>query len=201
MFKKMIKEIINDFNWLWASNEEAETGRDEAGPSTAEASSSRPHKLRTRRPRASSPIQPEVGGGDGGDLDLGAVPSPPRRACTAIELTELGQVRLFYVFLAFIKLLCLIFIKLLMFLMFSFMSDAIAKPGALQLGGLAWDVHLSPRITAGEACEDGLRPFLGDSTFWDPPQTLGLLGREVQQQFWQLHPSCGWDDDHLGGCG
>ena len=65
-------------------------GRDEAGPSIAEASSSRPRKLQARRPRAPSPVQPEVGGSDGGDPGSGAVPSPPRRACTAAELAELG---------------------------------------------------------------------------------------------------------------
>ena len=48
-----------------------------------------------------------------------------------LVLRELGQVRLLYVFLAFIKLLSLIVIKLLMFLMFSFMPDAIVEPDAL----------------------------------------------------------------------
>ena len=109
--------------------------RDEAGPSTTEASSSRPHKLRARCPRAPSPVQLEVG--DRGAPDSGASPSPPRRARTTIELAELGQVRLFYVFLAFIKLLRLIVIKLLNALMFSFMPDAIVESDALQLGGLA----------------------------------------------------------------
>ena len=65
-------------------------GRDEAGPSTTEASSSRPRKLRARRPRAPSPIPLEVG--DRGALDSGASASPPRRARTAVELVELGQV-------------------------------------------------------------------------------------------------------------
>ena len=112
-----------------ASDEEAETRRDEAGPSTAEVSSSRPRKLRARRPRAPSPVPPEVG--DGGALDPGASLSPPRRARTAIELAELGQVRSMCLS-AFIKLLCLIIIiKLLMFLMFSFMPDAIVEPDAL----------------------------------------------------------------------
>ena len=71
-----------------ASDGEVEIGRDEADPSTAEASSSRPRKLRARCPCAPSPVQPEVG--DGGAPDSGAAPSPPRRARTTIELAELG---------------------------------------------------------------------------------------------------------------
>ena len=82
--------MLCSWHYFRVSDEEAETGRDEAGPSTAEASSSCPRKLWTRRPRAPSPIQPKVGGGNGGDPGSGAVPSPPRRARTAAELAELG---------------------------------------------------------------------------------------------------------------
>ena len=82
--------MLCSWHYFRVSDEEAETGRDEAGPSTAEASSSRLRKLRKRHPRAPSPVQPEVGGGDGGDPGSSAVPSPPRRACTVAELTELG---------------------------------------------------------------------------------------------------------------
>ena len=95
------------------SDEEVETRRDEAGPSTTEASSSHPRKLPTRRPHAPSPVQPEAGGNGGGNPGSGAVPPPLRRAHTAAELAELGQVRFFHVFLAFIKLLFLIFYEVI----------------------------------------------------------------------------------------
>ena len=71
-------------------------GRDEASPSTAGANSSRSRKLRTRCPRALSPATTETSGSDDNSLGLGEVPRypPPRRARTAAELAELGQVRL-----------------------------------------------------------------------------------------------------------
>ena len=75
---------------------EFETREDEAGPSTAGASSSRPCKLQVRRPRASSPVGTETSGSDEDSFGLGEVHDyhPPRRARTASKLAELGQVRL-----------------------------------------------------------------------------------------------------------
>ena len=77
-------------------DEEVETWRDEAGPSTMGVSFSCPCKLQARRPRAPSPARTETSGSDDGSLGLGEVPHypPPRRARTAAELAELGQVRL-----------------------------------------------------------------------------------------------------------
>ena len=76
--------------------EEVETRRDEANPSAAGASSSRPRKLPTRRPRALSPAGAETSDSGKDDLGLGEVPvyPPPKRAQTASELVELGQARL-----------------------------------------------------------------------------------------------------------
>ena len=84
------------WHYFRASDEEAETGRDEAGPSTAGTSSSRPRKLRARHPRAPSPARTETSDSDDGNLGLGEVPRypPPRRARTIAKLVELGQVRL-----------------------------------------------------------------------------------------------------------
>ena len=64
----------------------------EAGPSTAGTSSSRPHKLRVRRPRALSSVRAETSSSEEDDLGLGEVPvyPAPRRAQTASELAELG---------------------------------------------------------------------------------------------------------------
>ena len=76
--------------------EEVETRRDEAGPSAAGASSSRSRKLPARCPRELSPARAETSNSGEDDLGLGEVPvyPPPKRAQTASELAELGQVRL-----------------------------------------------------------------------------------------------------------
>ena len=106
------------------SDEEIEIGRDEAGPSTAGASSSRSHKLRARRPRAPSPARTETSDSDEDSLGLGEVPRypPPRRARTAAELAELGQVCF-----SFLLSYLFVFFRELLMLFFGFsVSDAIA---------------------------------------------------------------------------
>ena len=50
---------------------EFETTEDEAGPFIAGVSSSHPHKLPVRRPRAPSPVETETSGSDEDNLGLG----------------------------------------------------------------------------------------------------------------------------------
>ena len=78
------------------SDKEVETRRNEASPFAAGANSSRPCKLRARRPHAPSPAGAETSGSDKDSLGLDEIPHypPPRRARTASELAEVGQVRI-----------------------------------------------------------------------------------------------------------
>ena len=118
------EEVRGSTNVTPPRPEEVETRRDEAGPSAAEVSSSRPHKLQARRPHAPSPARAEMSSSDEDGLGLGEVPvyPPPKRARTASELAELGQVRLSCVVSSLFKLL----VFLLMFFFCLFVSDAIA---------------------------------------------------------------------------